>query len=112
MLPSVDFLPYFGWFVASIFLLYSACSVFMCVSWCCQSMQERTGGRDVDSVNDLDGNILNITEAKAMTIHEFSKLVARDETGKKQVSIAQIKEILKVTNRLLGGELYKIIKRS
>ena len=47
-----------------------------------------------------------------MTIHEFSKKVAKNEALKKQVNIAQIKEILKVVNRLLAGILYSEIRKS
>ncbi len=46
-----------------------------------------------------------------MKVSEFSVVVSQYEVGKKEVDIAQIKEILKVTNRLLGGALYKIIKK-
>jgi hypothetical protein len=46
-----------------------------------------------------------------MTIHEFSLRVAKNEALKKQVNIAQIKEILKVINALMGGELYKSIRK-
>jgi len=44
------------------------------------------------------------------TIHKFAVLVSQKEGKKKQVNIAQIKEILKVVNNLLGGELYNLIK--
>lgn len=46
-----------------------------------------------------------------MTIHEFSIKVAKLEGKKKQVSIAQIKEIMRIINRLLGGQLYKLIRK-
>jgi hypothetical protein len=46
-----------------------------------------------------------------MKINDFSALVAEKEGGKKQVNIAQIKEVLKVVNDLLGGALYKLIKK-
>lgn len=45
-----------------------------------------------------------------MKITDFSVLVAIREGKKRQVSIAQIKEILKVINDLLGGDLYKSIR--
>ncbi len=45
-----------------------------------------------------------------MKVSEFSVIVSQHESGKKEVDIAQIKEILKVTNKLLGGLLYKWIK--
>jgi len=44
------------------------------------------------------------------TIHKFAVKVSKLEGKKKQVNIAQIKEILKVTNELLNGELYTLIK--
>ena len=47
---------------------------------------------------------------EGLTIHKFACLVAKKEGKKKQVNIAQIKEILKVVNGLLGGELYNLIK--
>ena len=47
-----------------------------------------------------------------MTISDFSVLVCLDEKGKKQVNIAQIKEILKVANNILDGKLYKEIRRT
>ena len=46
-----------------------------------------------------------------MKITDFSECVAKREKKKKQVSIAQIKEILKVINELLDGELYKLIRK-
>lgn len=45
-----------------------------------------------------------------MTIHEFSKLIAKKEGIKKQVNIAQIKEILNVINHETKGGLYTAIK--
>ncbi len=46
-----------------------------------------------------------------MKINDFAVKVTQKEGGKKQVSIAQIKEILKVVNSLVCGELYKIIRK-
>jgi len=46
-----------------------------------------------------------------MNINDFAKEVSREEGGKKEVNIAQIKEILKVVNMLLWGALYKEIRR-
>lgn len=47
-----------------------------------------------------------------MTINEFAKIVAKGEGKLKQVNIAQIKEVLRVVNMLLGGnELYKMIRK-
>jgi len=45
-----------------------------------------------------------------MKITDFSVKVARMEKGKKQISIAQIKEVLKIINYLLGGSVYKQIR--
>ena len=45
-----------------------------------------------------------------MNINEFAKKVTLAEGGKVSVSIAQVKEILKIINRLTGEILYKIIK--
>ena len=46
-----------------------------------------------------------------MTINEFATATAINEGLKKQVDIAQIKEILRVINQLLGGSLYKQIRK-
>jgi uncharacterized protein (DUF2267 family) len=45
-----------------------------------------------------------------MRITDFAKKVSKQEGLKKQVNIAQIMEILRVINRLLDGELYKMIR--
>ncbi len=45
-----------------------------------------------------------------MNINEFAVLVAKKEGGKKQVNIAQIKEILRIVNKEVRGELYKMIR--
>jgi len=47
-----------------------------------------------------------------MQVNKFSELVAKKEGLKKQVNIAQIKEILRVVNKLLDGEFYGLIRRS
>ena len=46
-----------------------------------------------------------------MKITEFALYVAEREKGSRQVDISQIKQILKIVNDLLGGELYKIIRK-
>ena len=46
-----------------------------------------------------------------MTVNEFARLIATLEAKKRQVNIAQIKEILKIINDQLDGELYKEIRR-
>ena len=45
-----------------------------------------------------------------MKVNDFAVKVSRKERGKKQVNIAQIKEILKVANFILRGRLYEIIR--
>ena len=45
-----------------------------------------------------------------MNINEFALEVANRERGKKQVNIAQIKEILKIIDNLTKGVLYSIIR--
>lgn len=45
-----------------------------------------------------------------MTIIKFASQVAKCEGLKKQVNIAQIKEILKVINKITGGKFYKLIR--
>lgn len=50
------------------------------------------------------------TEVK-MLVSDFAVKVSKLEGKKKQVNIAQIKELLKVVNGLLGGELYKLIRK-
>ena len=45
-----------------------------------------------------------------MNINAFARLVAKNERGRKEVNIAQIKEILKVVNALLDGHPYRIIR--
>ena len=47
-----------------------------------------------------------------MKINDFAKEVSEDEGKKKETDIAQIKEVLKVADTLLGGELYKLIKKA
>lgn len=46
-----------------------------------------------------------------MKITDFSILVSKREGLKTALSIAQIKEVLKVTNDISGGQLYSIIKK-
>ena len=50
-------------------------------------------------------------EGGRMTVSRFAKLVTVYEAGKKECSIAQILEVLKVVNILLCGGLYKLIRR-
>ena len=45
-----------------------------------------------------------------MTINKFASRITRQEGLKVSVSVAQVKEILKIINAHLGGALYKHIK--
>ena len=45
-----------------------------------------------------------------MNINTFAVKVARLEGGKQNLTIAQIKEVMKCVNFLVGGALYIIIK--
>lgn len=45
-----------------------------------------------------------------MDLNKFALLIAKKEGGKKQINIAQIKEILKVINKLTGGVLYALVR--
>lgn len=46
-----------------------------------------------------------------MKITDFSKKVSLQEGKKKNVDIAQISEIIKIANELLGGQLYTAIRK-
>jgi hypothetical protein len=46
-----------------------------------------------------------------MNINNFATKVSKLEGKKKELSIAQIKEVLKVVNTLLKGLLYKEIRK-
>ncbi len=46
-----------------------------------------------------------------MKITDFTRRVANMESKKVQVNIAQIAEILKIVNAMLGGALYKMIRK-
>jgi hypothetical protein len=45
-----------------------------------------------------------------MKISDFALKVAKYEGKKKQVNIAQIKEVLNVVNSILRGALYKLVR--
>lgn len=49
---------------------------------------------------------------EAMNINDFARAVTLKEAGKKQVSIAQVKEVLKAANEKLNGELYRLIQKA
>lgn len=44
-----------------------------------------------------------------VTINKFAKMVALAEGKKKQVDIAQIKEILRIVDEMVNGMLYTLI---
>ena len=44
-----------------------------------------------------------------MTIDLFAETVAINKKRKERINLTQIKEILKITNKLTRGSLYKII---
>lgn len=46
-----------------------------------------------------------------MRVDRFSEVVTKKEALKKQITIAQVKEVLRVANELLEGELYKLIRK-
>ena len=52
-----------------------------------------------------------IPKTDSRAINRFAVKVAELEGGKKSANIAEIKEILKIVNYLVDGELYKIIKK-
>jgi hypothetical protein len=47
-----------------------------------------------------------------MKISQFAKEVTLEEGGEISCSVAQVSEVLKVVNKLLEGELYKLIRRT
>ena len=51
-----------------------------------------------------------LIKGATMTVGEFAVRVAEKEGKKEQVSIAQIKEILKIVNKEIDGKLYRIIR--
>ena len=52
-----------------------------------------------------------LKEENKMKVSDFAVAVAKLEGKKKQVNIAQIKETLRVTNKLLMGKLYMLIRK-
>jgi hypothetical protein len=46
-----------------------------------------------------------------MNINEAAKRVTLAEGLKKSISIAQVKEVLKVINKLTARELYKLLRK-
>jgi hypothetical protein len=51
------------------------------------------------------------TGGRKMTINDFARLVCLKEGLKVQISIAQVMEVLKIVNGLLGGLLYRWIRK-
>ena len=45
-----------------------------------------------------------------MNINNFARKVTMLEGGKKSISIAQVKEVLRIVNQMTGGVLYAVIK--
>ena len=45
-----------------------------------------------------------------MKISDLAVIITRYEGKKKEVNIAQIKEVLKVLNEILDGQLYKMVR--
>jgi hypothetical protein len=50
-------------------------------------------------------------EINKMTINEFAKEVTLQEGLKKSINVAQVKEVLRIVNKLLNNQLYKLIKK-
>ena len=46
-----------------------------------------------------------------MNIQKYAQIITKLEKGKKQVNIAQVKEILRVINWTMGGDFYKNIRK-
>lgn len=46
-----------------------------------------------------------------MLISDFAVKVTRKEGKKKSLPIAQVKEVLRIINDLLDGEVYRIIRK-
>lgn len=46
-----------------------------------------------------------------MSVKKFIEKVTLEEGGEISCSVAQVGEVLKIANRMLGGELYKLIKK-
>jgi len=46
-----------------------------------------------------------------MSVKKFIEKVTLEEGGEISCSVAQVGEVLKIANRMLNGELYKLIRR-
>lgn len=62
------------------------------------------------SVGILVWVVLTIPKEGGMNINQFARKVTLIEGKKRSVSIAQVKEILKIVNDLLKGQLYRLIR--
>jgi hypothetical protein len=47
-----------------------------------------------------------------MTINEFTSELTRLEGLKKSLTVADVKEVIRLANMMLDGEVYKLIKKS
>ena len=45
-----------------------------------------------------------------LNINEFASEVTRYEGKRKSINVAQVKEVLSIANRMLDGDLYRMIK--
>ena len=50
-------------------------------------------------------------EEKVTSINDFAIRITSAEAGKQELSIAQVKEILRITDYLLDGEFYDLIRK-
>lgn len=46
---------------------------------------------------------------KKMKITEFNEMVCKKEAGQKELTIAQVAEVMKIANELTNGVLYGVI---
>lgn len=54
--------------------------------------------------------LLNQAQGEDMKITEFAEMVTNREGGAESMSIAQVKEVLRIANDLTKGLLYVVIK--
>ncbi len=58
----------------------------------------------------LSGLILTEKKENEMKITDFSKMVCEQEGGQKELTIAQVSEVLKIVNEKTNGVLYGVIE--
>jgi len=46
-----------------------------------------------------------------MNMNDMAKEITKTEGLKKSISIAQVKEVLRIINAMTDGELYKLLRR-